>query len=219
MLLSNYQLALLGKNITLVPYRKHHVEKYHEWMCSPDLLEATASEPLSLQEEYEMQQTWKNDEKKVTFIVLEGGRSCAQEGSENEKEMMVGDVNLFLHDRDDPYNAEIEIMIAEPKCRRKGYAKEALHMMMGYGLNKLGVTRFFAKIGTKNEASLNLFKSLGYTEVNFVEAFQEHELALVCKPGSDDERRDDISKCVADMQEIDYHELKSTESGWKNQHD
>jgi hypothetical protein len=36
--------------LTSTPFKK-----YHEWMKSPELLEATASEPLSLDEEYEMQ--------------------------------------------------------------------------------------------------------------------------------------------------------------------
>jgi hypothetical protein len=30
-------------------------QRYHEWMKSPELLETTASEPLSLEEEYDMQ--------------------------------------------------------------------------------------------------------------------------------------------------------------------
>ena len=204
--------------MTLVPYRKHHVEKYHQWMCSPELLEATASEPLSLQEEYEMQQTWRDDEAKCTFIILAGGRGY--EGDEIEEERMVGDVNLFLHDRDDPTNAEIEIMVAEPKWRRKGLAKEALHIMMGYALKNLNITRFFAKIGTKNTASLSLFQGLGYTEVNYVEAFEEHELALPCKPGSDDDTRDRVMALVQEaLEEVDYYSLKSTQEKWKNEVD
>ena len=102
---------------------------------------------------------------------------------------MVGDVNLLLHDRDNPTNAEVEIMVAEPKCRRKGLAKEALHIMMGYPLKNLNITRFITKIGTKNTASLSLFQGLSYTEANYVEDFKEYELALPCKPGSDNDTR------------------------------
>ena len=214
----NYQIALEGQALTLVPYRRHHVDKYHEWMCLPELLEATASDPLSLQEEYDMQQTWRDDEAQCTFIILAGGREY--QGNESEEQRMVGDVNLFLHDRDDPTNAEIEIMIAEPKYRRKGLAKEALRIMMGYGLKNLGITRFFAKIGTTNTASLGLFKGLDYTEVNYVEAFQEHELALVCKPGNDDDTRDRIIAQVQDsLKETDYYSLRSTVEEWKNDAD
>jgi len=56
--------------VVLVPYRPEHVTKYHEWMLDPHLLFMTASEPLSIQEEMDMQQSWRDDPNKCTFIVL-----------------------------------------------------------------------------------------------------------------------------------------------------
>jgi RimJ/RimL family protein N-acetyltransferase len=60
----------LLKCVVLVPYRPQHVVRYHQWMLNPDLLSATASEPLTLSEEYTMQQSWYNDDGKCTCIVL-----------------------------------------------------------------------------------------------------------------------------------------------------
>ncbi len=39
-------------------------------MQDPELLEATASEPLTMEQEIEMQHEWRDDEKKCTFIIL-----------------------------------------------------------------------------------------------------------------------------------------------------
>ena len=39
-------------------------------MQDAELLEATSSEPLSYEEEIRMQQEWRDDEKKCTFIIL-----------------------------------------------------------------------------------------------------------------------------------------------------
>lgn len=92
---------------------------------------------------------------------------------------MVGDVNFFLNDRDDLTNAEIEIMIADEPDRRKGYAREALLLMMNYGIIQLNITRYYAKINETNVASIKLFLSLGYNEINFVPAFKEYEYELI----------------------------------------
>ena len=45
----NEKTVIYGTRIILVPYEKAHVEKYHKWMENPEILQATASEPLSLE--------------------------------------------------------------------------------------------------------------------------------------------------------------------------
>lgn len=54
-------MSLEGQKVIMVPYMEAHVPKYHVWMQDPALLQATGSEPLSLQEEYDMQLSWNED--------------------------------------------------------------------------------------------------------------------------------------------------------------
>ena len=95
-----------------------------------------------------------------------------------DEERMVGDVNLFINDVDDRQNAEIDVMVPEISNRRKGYAREAIALMINFGVETLGLNRFFAKINGENAASLRLFKSLGFEEAKFVEVFNEFELRI-----------------------------------------
>ncbi|KAF9114411.1 N-acetyltransferase 9 [Mortierella sp. AM989] len=189
---ANERIALVGQRCVLVPYLKSHVEHYNKWMQSPELLgesgsmaadiplvsfenygvswksanggldmifmiEMTASEPLTLKEEYEMQESWRVDENK-----------------------MVGDVNLFFNDHDDPHSAEIEIMIADPDYRRKGMGLEALCMMITYAYCSLGTTRITAKISTENKGSIQLFLSrLRFIQIGYSEIFEEVTLEKI----------------------------------------
>eukprot|EP01032_Pedospumella_encystans_P019539 gene19539-22214_t len=172
----NFELCVVGEKVVFVPYRKIFVEKYHEWMKDPYLQEMTASEPLTIDEEYEMQLSWRDDPKKCTFIVLAKEEGTGETLPENLTEIMAGDVNMFFNDRDDPNVAELEVMIAEEKYRKRGLGREAVNLMMHYGMTTLGVTKFFVKINQANQASLDLFYSLGFAEVNYVPAFEEYEL-------------------------------------------
>lgn len=38
------------------------ISRYHDWMASPELQKLTASEPLTLEEEFQMQKSWAADE-------------------------------------------------------------------------------------------------------------------------------------------------------------
>jgi len=58
----NQNKRIIGNNVILVPYGENHVVKYHEWMSSVELQKLTASEPLSLEEEYQMQKSWIEDQ-------------------------------------------------------------------------------------------------------------------------------------------------------------
>lgn len=167
----NEYTVITGKNVILTPYVSEHVEQYHKWMQDPFLQEMTASEPLSIEEEYENQKSWREDDAKLTFIILD-----------RESENMIGDVNLFItenEDRAEVWNGEVEIMIAEESARGKGVATEAIRLFMYYVCEHLPrVQLFFVKIGDSNVSSLKLFEKLNFTFHKHVEIFSETELRL-----------------------------------------
>lgn len=178
MLLNSDTVLSLPPNLTiLVPYTSAHVPCYHSWMQNPHLLHLTSSEPLSLSEEHSNMQSWRNDPRKLTFIILDATRGS---------NFMAGDVNLYLLDAEnegvDPPTtvvAELEVMIAEPASRRKGLAKVALRLMMAYARVKLGVEVFLVKVLEENEASLRLFEdAFEFREYRRIKAFGEVHLKL-----------------------------------------
>lgn len=220
-------------------------------MLDDELRRLTASEPLSLEEEYEMQrkyhgpaaddeahylfrtlEKWLHDEDKLTFIILSktDDFNPTNEGTITPLDPrigllpMVGDVNIFLHGSrragDSPeendheghdFEAEVEIMIAgkehtptfnsdcssrlaEPAYRRRGFAYEALQLMLSYvtGISQLfsvnkdhrsipsplhvPAARLITRITESNEPSIKLFEKLGFKITKRVAIFEEVEM-------------------------------------------
>ncbi|XP_029977764.1 alpha/beta-tubulin-N-acetyltransferase 9 [Sphaeramia orbicularis] len=172
----NENTLLEGQRVVLVPYNAEHVPRYHEWMKSAELQQLTASEPLTLEQEYDMQKSWREDDDKCTFIILDKQQWANPEVG--EEQCMVGDVNIFLTDPTDLSLAELEVMIAEPSFRGKGIGKEVTLMMMHYGVSKLGVQKFEVKIGLDNQISIAMFKKLQFQEVSVCKVFKEMTLQL-----------------------------------------
>ena len=69
---------------------------------------------------------------------------------------------MFHHQYLEENEAEIDVMIAEKDYRSKGYAQEAVSMMMSYGLEAYKKNTFIAKIKEDNLPSIGLFKKLGF---------------------------------------------------------
>ncbi|KAI2615915.1 GNAT domain-containing protein [Hypoxylon sp. NC1633] len=113
----NENIAISTSKVLLVPYDAHHVPRYHEWMEDAAIREATASERLTLAEEYENQTSWREAGDKLTFIVCEAlppprsdddhhhqhldqpqrlGTAAVVAGEADGPARMVGDINLFL---------------------------------------------------------------------------------------------------------------------------
>lgn len=94
-----------------------------------------------------------------------------------EIDCMVGDVNLFCIDGSWLNGAEISLMIAESDYHRLGYGTEAAMLMMNYGMKKLDITTFTAKIGLDNNASEQLFlKKLNFIKLKESKVFNEATL-------------------------------------------
>ncbi|XP_064103405.1 N-acetyltransferase 9-like protein [Macrobrachium nipponense] len=166
----NGRTQLVGDKVILVPYKKSHVAKYHKWMQSPRLQELTASEPLTEEEEYDMQKSWYEDDNKCTFIILDKG--CFEETG-SEEQSMIGDTNLYLNEDEGKSVAEGEIMIAEMAFAGKKRGWEAMLLMFRYGVEFLGIVKYQVKIGMSNTPSICMFKKMNFCTVSESQLFKE----------------------------------------------
>ena len=141
----NEDTVLVGRRCVLVPYKEKYVERYHAWMQDEELLALTASERLTLDEEFENQRSWRDDATKLTFIVLDRAQ-CFQGDDRFPVGAMVGDVNAFLTVPDEPRAAEVDVMV--PERRRRGFGGEAVRLLLRYGREALHLETFVAKIAS-----------------------------------------------------------------------
>ncbi|KAA8575267.1 hypothetical protein EYC84_004451 [Monilinia fructicola] len=194
-MLINEHTAISTNKVLLVPYEDSHVIPYHEWMKDEEIQQATASEPLTLDEEYAMQRSWRTDHDKLTFIICTTdadekklASEAVRRGVSDCPEKMIGDINLFLAEADEDDEGcigEVEIMIAEAGARGKGLGRSAVLAFMEYlrrhlegilaeyraGLEggkkegKMKLLQLRVKIGGKNLPSIALFESVGFVKV------------------------------------------------------
>ena len=167
----NWQTKIVGQKVILVPYCEKHVPEYHEWMKSPELQRLTGSEPLTYEEELEMQKSWRDSEDKCTFIIL---HKSTFETEKCEIKAMIGDTNIFTNEK----VGEAEIMIAKSDFRGQKLGWEAMILMLLYGAKNLKIDKYEAKIKLDNDASIKMFEKLRFVQTSKSEVFQEVTLEV-----------------------------------------
>ena len=80
---------------------------------------------------------------------------------ENAEHQPAGTIELFDFE---PYHsrAGLGVMVYEQDERRKGIASQAIELIEEYALNELGLAQLYVNIAESNEASLKLFKKMGF---------------------------------------------------------
>jgi len=212
------------KSSTLSPADEMALNSFRQ-----DIQEATASEPLTLEEEYAMQRSWRGDADKLTFIVCRPDHGHQRDGN-LDVDSMVGDVNLFIslgEDDDDTQHVvgELEIMIAEQTEQGKGYGRAALLAFLRYIVSHesdivrefgqaatsvgdgdlIQFHHFAVKIGQANGRSISLFESLGFRKTTAAPSyFGEYELRLDNVNGEVLSLAGNNSTALDGYREVDY---------------
>lgn len=81
---------------------------------------------------------------------------------EKEENKSIGTIDLFDFDPQHG-RAGVGILIAEKADRRKGYAEEALNLLIAYCSTVLHLHQLFCNIAPENEASILLFQKCGFS--------------------------------------------------------
>jgi len=79
----------------------------------------------------------------------------------NDSEKPIGTLDLFEFDIQKK-TVGIGILIAEKEYRNKGYAEEALNLVIAYCRNELTLVNLFCNIQKDNTTSIRLFEKCGF---------------------------------------------------------
>lgn len=138
---------------------------YYSWLQDPITLQLTRTdEPVTLDDCMQLQQQYIIDDTIETCIIQ----------LKNSTRQCIGDVNIFMHAYLEPYTCEIDVMIGDIQYRKNGYGAEACKLMMQYGIQQHNLHTFIAKIASNNIGSIQLFRKLGFNEIEYVGVFDEY---------------------------------------------
>ena len=138
-----------GNNIDLIPFEEEHIKISREWINNEDItLYMESRFPNGISEQKEWYKRVLNDKTKKKLIII------------NKHAKNIGMVSLLNIDYKNQ-NTEIGIYVAT-NDQRKGYAKEAISMMLSFAFKELNMHKIYAFIYKENVSSIKLFESVGF---------------------------------------------------------
>ena len=143
---------LKGENIQLRALEPSDLETLYQWENDTNIWKV--SQTIAPFSKHVLTQYLANahldifTSKQLRLIIEKEGRS-------------IGTIDLFdfepTHQR-----AGVGIWIADKGDRQKGYAKEALQLLIDYAFKQLQLKQIYCNISSANKASINLFSGLDF---------------------------------------------------------
>lgn len=138
--------------IRLRPLRYGDIHILYKWINDYELMKFMhLFRPVSESE----QRDWFNSLSKNNEIFF------GIELKENEK--LIGRCRLYKISQIDK-TAKINIFIGEKSLRHKGYAKEAMKIIIDYAFNYLNFRKIWSELCVDNKPVINLYKKLGFKD-------------------------------------------------------
>jgi RimJ/RimL family protein N-acetyltransferase len=139
-----------GEKINLVPLEREDMPFVMKWINNEGISFYNGARfPISLHEQNTWYERTQNDKSKKKLII------CNKDG------FKVGMISLFNIDHRNQ-NAEIGIYV-DTAYQGKGYAKEAINILVRFGFNELNMHKLYATILDFNVNSVKLFEAAGFS--------------------------------------------------------
>ena len=143
--------------VMLRPLEAEDLDLLYQWENNPTVWEV--SHTLSPYSKFVLQQYL--DQSQLDIYTTKQLRLVIMDIENNKP---VGLVDFFDFD---PFHMRtgIGVLIAQESDRRKGFAKEAIRLMLKYASKHLKLNQVYCNIAANNLSSLNLFEQLGFHKV------------------------------------------------------
>lgn len=187
---------------------------------------------MTLEEEYENQQSWRTSHDKLTFIICApiatSSATLVTAGDVDANDKMRGDINFFLYPSDDAdegsglYTGEVDVMVASAEHRGCGLGRAAVQALLVYvwkhereilsefvpDEKNARLEGLMVKIKEGNGGSRALFGKLGFVQSGEVNYFGEVKMVLPdVENGHKDRYLEELpwwDSAVSDYEEVQY---------------
>ncbi len=153
---------LKKNNIILRPLEPEDIEILYQWENDPEIW--TISHTITPFSKYIIKKYIESSH--LDIYQTKQFRFMIDVVSSTGKSMPIGTIDLFDFD---PFHNRVGvgILIKEEENRQKGYASNALALLIEYTFSNLQVHQLYCNICNDNEASLHLFKKFNFEVIGF----------------------------------------------------
>jgi RimJ/RimL family protein N-acetyltransferase len=142
---------LEGKSVRLRQIEESDLPKLRDWRNSPYIRAYTREyRPLNMLNQKKWFESLFTDQSNIMFVI-----------EKKDDEAVIGCCGL-THINWKEGHGEVSIYIGEEKWQEKGYASDALHLLLKYGFCELRLHRIYAIIFEYNESSIKFFEKNGF---------------------------------------------------------